>query len=495
MQGGQMDFIKVLVVDDEPIISEFIKARLSVEAPHFLITTVEGGAECIGYVSGHDVDCILSDFQMPLMNGMELLIRLKEQGFRIPFIFITAQGNEEVAREAFKQGASDYFTKEIGFAHFPRIINSVEQAVAQRKAKEAREKAEGVLKDEKTKLEVILEGIADGISIQDKDYRVLYQNSAHKAMVGEHRGDYCYRVYEMNDSVCESCPVAASFMDGKVHRAERVVPRDGGELHYELVASALRDEDGEIFAGIEVVRDVTERKNFERQRADFYAMVSHDLKSPLTAIIGYQDLIMERLKDTGDKDLLEMSKAVGRSSEKLLGMIDDFLAVSRHESGRLSLTKAPVDIGQLVREVAEEFGLSAKLAGQEINAEVAENLPRFILDRRLIERALGNLVQNAVNYTPRGGRVTIRVGREAMPGGEFLALSVTDTGPGIPVSEQTLVFEKYFRSSKDLGIRGTGLGLAIVKAVTDAHGGRLELESAEGVGSTFRMLLPPDYVK
>lgn len=1030
MQGGPMDFIKVLVVDDEPIISEFIKARLSVEAPHFSITTVESGADCIEYVSWHAVDCILSDFQMPMMNGMELLIRLKELGYHIPFIFITAQGSEEVAREAFKQGASDYFTKDIGFAHFPRIINSVEQAVAQRKAKEAREKAErnvldyarkleartrasllinmdldvglimrrlvesaieivdgasgaaGILKDgrmvfteynhagelfpidysfgpghgvpghvmatvepyisddaindphvikdiqerlgfttlvdvpilsrdgnllgcfeihdkqgglrfdetdvsllqglaasaatafenarlmekvesarkewentfnvitdivtihdrgfkivkaneaaarafgmgkdeivgmkcydlfhkvgepatgcpgaelvksggteaslyveisgrlyevrvypvrdggdvsyfvhvakditdikktedvlkgEKTRLEDILEGIADGISIQDKDYRVLYQNSAHKAMIGEHHGDFCYRAYELRDSVCEGCPVAAAFKDGKVHRAERVVVKDGSELHYELVASALRDEGGEIFAGIEVVRDVTEkrrlearlersrdfyltlldefpalvwrsgkdgrynyfnkswlkftgrameqeqgdgwtegihpedrerritvysealaakqplevefrlrrhdgqyrwmmdygrpfadmngefagylgycydvterkaaegelaferaqllalienlsemvyvsdpetyevlfanralrqklrrdpvggycymefhgydapcpfctnkiiieekgkvykwehhnpvlnadllvedriikwpdgrdvrfelaiditeRKNFERQRADFYAMVSHDLKSPLSAIIGYQDLIMDRLKDTDDKDLLEMSKAVGRSSEKLLGMVEDFLAVSRYESGRLSLTKGPVDVGQMVREVAEEFDISAKLAGQEMVAEVAENLPMFILDRRYVERALGNLVQNAVSYTPRGGRITIGAGREARTDGEYLVLSVSDTGPGIPAAEHTRVFEKYFRSSKDLGIRGTGLGLAIVKAVTDAHGGRLELESTEGVGSTFRMLLPPDYVK
>ncbi len=132
-----MEILNILLVDDDAEIGMFIKRKLSIEAPHFSIAFVESGQECLDYLKNHTVDCILSDYQMPGMNGMELLLAMKGQGSDVPVIFVTGQGNEEVAREAFKNGAYDYFTKEVGFAHFARIINSVEQAVKQRGAEQA----------------------------------------------------------------------------------------------------------------------------------------------------------------------------------------------------------------------------------------------------------------------------------------------------------------------------------------------------------------------
>jgi PAS domain S-box-containing protein len=132
-----MEILNILLVDDDADIGMFMKLKLSREAPHFSIAVVESGPECLDYLKTHAVDCILSDYQMPVMNGMELLRAIKGQGIDAPVIFVTGQGSEEVAREAFKAGAYDYFTKEVGFAHFARIINSVEQAVKQRAAEKA----------------------------------------------------------------------------------------------------------------------------------------------------------------------------------------------------------------------------------------------------------------------------------------------------------------------------------------------------------------------
>jgi PAS domain S-box-containing protein len=132
-----MEILNILLVDDDADIGMFMKLKLSKEAPHFSITFVESGLECLDYLKTHTVDCILSDYQMPGMNGMELLRAIKGQGIDVPVIFVTGQGSEEVAREAFKNGAYDYFTKEVGFAHFARIINSVEQAVKQMAAEKA----------------------------------------------------------------------------------------------------------------------------------------------------------------------------------------------------------------------------------------------------------------------------------------------------------------------------------------------------------------------
>ena len=139
----------VIIVDDDQEISSMMRMRLQKDAPHLSITTVSDGPECIEHVKTHKVDCILSDYQMPVMDGIGLLSELRRLGHDTPVIFITGQGSEEVAREAFKSGAYDYFTKDIGFAHFPKIVNSVEQAVKRHRAERSRAKAETALAEER----------------------------------------------------------------------------------------------------------------------------------------------------------------------------------------------------------------------------------------------------------------------------------------------------------------------------------------------------------
>ncbi len=129
--------LKVLIVDDDDELRQFMRMKLANEAPHLFFTGVESGPECLEYLKTNHVDCIISDYQMPDMNGMELLLTLRESGNDMPFIFVTGQGNEEVAREAFDNGANHYFTKEFGFAHFTRLINCIEQAVRRRAAEHA----------------------------------------------------------------------------------------------------------------------------------------------------------------------------------------------------------------------------------------------------------------------------------------------------------------------------------------------------------------------
>jgi PAS domain S-box-containing protein len=142
--------------------------------------TKGGGRECIDYLKENKADCILSDYQMPGMDGMELLRELKNIGCDIPFIFITGQGNEQIAREAFKNGAYDYFTKEIGFAHFARIINSIGQAVNHQQAIDERKK----LEDELILVKEAVESLPIGITISDLTGRIIYTNPAEADMHG-----------------------------------------------------------------------------------------------------------------------------------------------------------------------------------------------------------------------------------------------------------------------------------------------------------------------
>ena len=175
-----MEGISIVIVDDEPEIGFFMKIKLMSEAPHFNIVVKDCGRECLDYLKENEADCILSDYQMPDMDGMKLLHELKNIGCGIPFIFVTGQGNEQLAREAFKNGAYDYFTKEIGFAHFARIINSVEQAVSHRQAIDERKK----LEDELLPVKEAVESLPIGITISDLAGRIIYTNPAEARMHG-----------------------------------------------------------------------------------------------------------------------------------------------------------------------------------------------------------------------------------------------------------------------------------------------------------------------
>ena len=168
-----MEPLKLLLVDDDADILKVMKLRLSIEAPHTTINAVKSGRECLEYIKTNEVDCILSDYQMPDMNGMELLLAIRGLGNDVAFIFVTGQGSEQVAREAFKNGADDYFTKIPGLAHFPNLIQSIENAAGLRQVQAEKKRAEESL-DRINHLYRVLKSIHHAI-IRIRDKRQLLQ--------------------------------------------------------------------------------------------------------------------------------------------------------------------------------------------------------------------------------------------------------------------------------------------------------------------------------
>jgi len=255
--------VTVLIVDDEPDVSNFIKIKLGLDAPHFSLDTVVSGSECLEYLREKPVDCILSDYQMPGMNGMELLLAMRDSGDVTPFIFITGQGNEEVAREAFLNGADDYFTKEIGFAHFTRIINSIEKAIKHRDSNADKLRAERELEEEKNKLEAMFASMPDGLSIIGPDFTILRQNRVQIERVGDRVGEKCYEAYHGKSQVCDGCMVEMAFEDGETHSAERAREVDGYVRYYDITAAPVRDISGSVIACLEITVDITDRRRAE----------------------------------------------------------------------------------------------------------------------------------------------------------------------------------------------------------------------------------------
>ena len=351
-------------------------------------------------------------------------------------------------------------------------------------------------RSESARLRSILASMAEGVLVVDDEGRAVYANPAFRRLFGlpeEVAGRLPFdlvRRPELAEVIDEALATGASA------REEVVIERNGEPRTVALAGAALRPEEGGGSAGepgaVVAARDTTALQRLARVRSDFVANVSHELKTPLSAIRG----CAETLRDGA----LDDPEAAGRFTERILvqchrlqALLDDLLTLSRLESVEAPLDRRPVDPVRLVERCLETCGPAAGERGVELVwTPPAEPPPRIDGDRDALERLLLNLLDNAVKYTPAGGRVEVRVEDAAGPAGRTVVLEVADTGRGIPAHALPRIFERFYRvdrgRARDEG--GTGLGLAIVKHVAQAHGGRVEVEGRPGGGTIFRCHLP-----
>jgi heavy metal sensor kinase len=217
----------------------------------------------------------------------------------------------------------------------------------------------------------------------------------------------------------------------------------------------------------------------------FTADASHELRTPLAAIRSVGEVGLRERRD--EKTYREIIGSMLEETDRLGRLVDSLLILSRADAGHVRLTYERVNLTELAREVTSSLGVLAEEKRQSLSVEAAA--PAYAMaDRLVLRHAIMNLVDNAIKYTPEGGRIRVAItGRPHGP-----TVEVVDTGPGIAAGQQQRVFDRFYRvdraRSRELG--GTGLGLSIARWAVEAHGGRIELESEEGVGSTFRIILP-----
>jgi two-component system phosphate regulon sensor histidine kinase PhoR len=235
------------------------------------------------------------------------------------------------------------------------------------------------------------------------------------------------------------------------------------------------------------LHDITERRRLDRVRRDFVANASHELRTPLTSIRGF----VEALEDGAVRDGALAPRFLGKihtQADRMVALADDLLELSRLESDPQPPSLAEVRPGEVVRAVSESFSDSATDKGLELSWR-DEGAPAVVTDEERLRRILENLVDNALKYTPGGGRVEI-VSAPSGDGGAVL--DVIDDGPGIPAEHLPRIFERFYRvdkaRSRELG--GTGLGLAIVKHLAEGLGASVSVESVVGQGTRFRVKLP-----
>jgi signal transduction histidine kinase len=279
----------------------------------------------------------------------------------------------------------------------------------------------------------------------------------------------------------------------RLRRMQHVVSAfEGGDFDRRVTVESS-DEVGQLGRCFNRMADtlvdtMEELRQADRMRRELVANVSHDLRSPLASIQGYLETVHMKDGDLAPDERQRYVKTALRNARRLSDLVGELFELSKLETEQVEPTMEPFPIAELVQDVVMQYEPQAEEQAVALKADLPERHARVRADIGLVERALSNLIDNAIQYTPDGGVVAVRVANEA----EAVRVEVSDTGPGIPEDELPHIFERFYRvdKSRDRDKGGAGLGLAIAKTILELHDGRLAVESTVGEGTTFRFRLP-----
>lgn len=340
--------------------------------------------------------------------------------------------------------------------------------------------------DERRRLDAVIADIDDGLVLFDEHGRIERMNPVAELQLGLDADNALWRTLEQLDTLPELAEAVRILLaDPSAHlslKPELKVGEgtDQRTLSYSLLPFSESQRPGLIL----VLRDVTDARRFEQLRTQFVLRASHELRTPITSMRMALGLLQAKPPFPDGSREAELFATLGDEMQRLMQLNERLLNLSRMYSGHGPLERAPLDPAELMRRVRSRFDLPAKEAKVELDLDLADELPELSADGAALDRVLDNLVSNALRHTPPGGRVVLAARRHR----HELELSVSDSGDGIPPSEQGRVFEPFVQVGKKAG--GSGLGLAISREIVQLHNGRIRLDSSPGMGSTFTVTLP-----
>ena len=372
----------------------------------------------------------------------------------------------------------------------PRRFDGIAVAVAELIAIEAgdvleRTRLQEEVREERERAARVLAHVGDGVFFVDGAGVIRLWNPAVSAVTGLAATDVLGRrpqdVLPGWAAIEPLVPVASAPAYAAKHA--ETLPLDLGDRELWISISAVQFPDGTVYA----LRDLTEERGIERLKSEFVATVSHELRTPLAAVYGAAMTLRRRDIDLDDDHRGRLLAVIAGESDRLARIVDQVLAASRLDAGSFSFAVERCNPGPLALEVVEAARAHIP-PGVALELSPDNDLPQVAADPDMLRQVLANLVENAVKYSPSGGRVHVSLGRHE---GRVL-FAVRDEGLGIPLREQERIFEKFFRLDPNLtrGVGGTGLGLYISRELVRRMGGRIWVASREGEGSTFFFELP-----
>jgi len=352
---------------------------------------------------------------------------------------------------------------------------------------------EGVLREQNQALAAnshrfaaVLDASHDGIAMLDQDGCFVLVNRRFGELLGS-------RSETLVSQKASLQPLLRGHLEDTEGVAERIIEKDGDGPEcrsLQFYTAPVQGEDGrESIGRIVALRDITRERELDKLKTDFISVVSHELRTPLTSIKGYTDLLLSGA--TGEISELqgEFLSIIQSSTTRLSNLINDILDISRIESGTIEIKHEPIDYRRIVADTLRLMKAAADEKQISMDASLPETIPPVRGDIDKVAQVLGNLVSNAIKYTPEGGWVKVSL---EITGEASVLTSVTDSGIGIAPEDQKRLFQKFFRadntSTREAG--GTGLGLVIAKTIVELLGGAIWVESEPGRGTRFYFTLP-----
>ncbi|MBC3538131.1 response regulator [Rufibacter sediminis] len=491
--------VKLLIVDDDEVDRMIIKRSLRTAKVEATITNAAFGSEALEAVQKDTFDFIFIDFMLPDMNGLELLQKIREKGITTPVQIVTSQGDERIAVEAMKTGASDYLPKTLLTPE--GISQSIRTAIRLHKIEQERLQTQEQLATTQKQLDTVINGAPIILWAANQNGIITMSRGKGLPLIGKVEaqsvGMSVFDVYK-------DYPIVVKCVRRtlKGNRSTCMVNIQG--VWFDCLFLPLRNATNEVNGIIGLCNNITERILIEEElkrakdealsmaqvKEQFLANMSHEIRTPMNGILGLTEVLAKTPLNDSQKEYLQ---GIHASANNLMVIINDLLDFSKIEAGKITFEVIPFDLKQAIKQLLDILEIKAKERQNTLKLLFDQDIPQMVEgDPFRLSQILNNLLGNALKFTEKG---TVRLNVEVISQEEnqlYLEFTVKDTGIGIPKDKLETIFEKFTQGSNDTTRKfgGTGLGLSIAKELIEAQGGHIAVESTLHVGSTFRFVLP-----
>jgi len=492
---------KILIVEDMQTDVELSKREVKKVLSNCTYRIVQTEEDFLRELADFVPDIVLSDYSMPSFDGLTAVKLAKIHSPLTPVIIVTGSVDEETAVECMKAGAANYVIKE----QIIRLGTAIIRALEDRKHNIERLIAQNALIESEARYKSLFNLAPVAIVLQNIDGIVIDVNETFTTIMGYPKDEI------IGCSIAKITPPEKigqidtdleRIKKGGILKQETEGVRNNGEIvNVELIEASIILPDGA--AGImTIIADITARKKYERElivaketaeemnrlKSSFLANMCHELRTPMTGIIGYSDLLSE---NEFAPTVIEYAQVIHKSAKRLMDTLNLILDLSKIEADRLNISQTECDARDIVTESFNMFLSDVKK--KNLNYELIKPPQRIpvIIDDRIFSHICTNLINNAVKFTTVGS-IKVDINEIATIQGKSIILTVKDTGIGIAKKNQNLIFEEFRQESEGLGrnFEGTGLGLTVTKKFVEKLNGEIHLVSEPGVGTTFTVIIP-----
>jgi len=488
--------VNILLVEDSPSDAELLQETLhSVGGGPFAFTWVESLGEALDVLRRDAFDVLLLDLSLPDSHGAETFIRAREATPWLPIVVLTGVSDEGIGLEAMRHGIQDYLVK--GHADGHQLARAIRYAIERKRVEQERERLLDEVGRQAAEMNASINAIADGVILLAPDGTLLRMNAAAQALlclphemtahtIEARLQHFTLKTEDGKSFPLSDFPTLRALRGEVVHGAITSLTRPDGNTYWLSVSSApIRMPDGRIIGVVSTFSDITRMHELQEQQRLLLHTISHDLRSPLTVILGHAELLKEIMDEEGITGAMPFSTgSIRTAAQRMNTMIEELVASARQEGSRTQYQSQPIHLPAYLTDLFHRT--RGALVSERVQLELPQDMPLVQANPDRLERILTNLLSNALKYSPPECPVTVRALQEA---GEVV-ISVSDLGAGIAAEEQPFLFERFYRASNQRAVDGIGLGLHITRTLVEANGGRIWVKSELGKGSTFSFTLP-----